>query len=213
MAGQSMAGWICRPAPTSPPSSWRSRTTRATSTSSRASGRLAIRSTNVAYATIHLVPRIWTPGDTLDERGLRDRAPYRVWADNGFLIPVPGQVLDYDFLAADVGELSSTIPFANVNYDMWRIDVLKQSFARLGVDVPLSPFGQGYKSMSPAIEAFEELAVQGKLFHGGHPVLRWCISNAVIDSDAAGNRKLTKANSLNWIWPTWSPENRRFACQ
>ncbi|RVJ30872.1 terminase large subunit [Sinorhizobium medicae] len=150
-------------------------------------------------SNIHLVPRIWTPGDTLDERGLRDRAPYRVWADKGFLIPVPGQVLDYDFLAADVGELSSTIPFANVNYDMWRIDVLKQSFARLGVDVPLSPFGQGYKSMSPAIEAFEELAVQGKLFHGGHPVLRWCISNAVIDSDAAGNRKLTKAKSFGRI--------------
>ncbi|WP_244560099.1 terminase TerL endonuclease subunit [Ensifer aridi] len=148
---------------------------------------------------VHLFPRIWTPGDTLDERGLRDRAPYRVWADRGFLIPVPGQVLDYDFLAADVGELSSKILFGKMNYDRWRIDILKQSFARMGVLVPLSPFGQGYKSMSPAIEIFEELAVRGKISHGGHPVLRWCISNAVIDSDAAGNRKLIKAKSFGRI--------------
>jgi phage terminase large subunit-like protein len=154
---------------------------------------------NDDHGNVHLFPRIWTPGDTLDERGLRDRAPYRVWADRGFLVPVPGQVLDYDFLAADVGELSSKILFGKVNYDQWRIDVLKQAFARMGVLVPLSPFGQGYKSMSPAIEIFEELAVQGKLYHGGHPVLRWCISNAVIDRDAAGNRKLTKAKSFGRI--------------
>ncbi|THK37636.1 terminase large subunit [Ensifer sp. MPMI2T] len=154
---------------------------------------------NDDHGNVHLFPRIWTPGDTIDERGLRDRAPYRVWADRSFLIPVPGQVLDYDFLAADVGELSSKILFAKVNYDQWRIDVLKQSFARMGVLVPLSPFGQGYKSMSPAIEIFEELAVQGRLVHGGHPVLRWCVSNAVVDRDAAGNRKLTKAKSFGRI--------------
>lgn len=154
---------------------------------------------NDDHGNVHLFPRIWTPGDTIDERGLRDRAPYRVWANRSFLIPVPGQVLDYDFLAADVGELSSKILFAKVNYDQWRIDVLKQSFGRMGVLVPLSPFGQGYKSMSPAIEIFEELAVQGRLVHGGHPVLRWCVSNAVVDRDAAGNRKLTKAKSFGRI--------------
>ncbi|MCA1404671.1 terminase [Ensifer sp. IC3342] len=154
---------------------------------------------NDDHGNVQLFPRIWTPGDTIDERGLRDRAPYRVWADRSFLIPVPGQVLDYDFLAADVGELSSKILFAKVNYDQWRIDVLKQSFARMGVLVPLSPFGQGYKSMSPAIEIFEELAVQGRLVHGGHPVLRWCVSNAVVDMDAARNRKLTKAKSFGRI--------------
>ena len=55
---------------------------------------------------VHLFPRIWTPADTLIERGLRDRAPYQAWADRGLLIPVPGQVLDYDFLAADIGEIS-----------------------------------------------------------------------------------------------------------
>lgn len=148
---------------------------------------------------IHLFPRIWTPGDTLEERGLRDRAPYRLWAEREFLIPVPGQVLDYDFLAHDVADLSRLIPFTKIAYDRWRIDVLKQSFARLGALMPLSPFGQGFKDMSPAIEIFEQLAIEGRIIHGGNPVLRWCISNAVIDMDAAGGRKLTKSKSFGRI--------------
>jgi phage terminase large subunit-like protein len=35
--------------------------------------------------------------------------------------------------------------------------------------------------------------------HGGHPILRWCISNAVVERDAADNRKLTKAKSFGRI--------------
>lgn len=150
---------------------------------------------------VHLVPRIWTPDDTLDERALRDRAPYRVWARKGFLIPVPGAVLDYDFLAADVGDLSGTIALDRIAYDRWRIDVFRQALARLGVVVDLMEFGQGFKDMSPAIEIFEQLAIEGRLRHGGHPVLRWAISNAIVERDAANNRKLTKAKSFGRIDP------------
>lgn len=148
---------------------------------------------------VHLFPRIWTPEDTLLERGLRDRAPYQTWADHDFIIPVPGMVLDYDFLAADVGDITSTTSFARICYDRWRIDVFRQALARLGVMVDLSEHGQGYKDMSPSIEIFEELAIAGKLRHGGHPVLKWCISNSVIERDAANNRKLNKAKSFGRI--------------
>lgn len=148
---------------------------------------------------LHLFARIWTPGDTIAERALRDRAPYEAWAKRDLLIPVPGSVLDYDFLAQDVADLSSKTDFTKINYDRWRIDVLKQAFARMGAIMPLAPFGQGFKDMSPAIEIFEQMAIEGKIVHGGHPVLRWCISNAVIDMDPAGNRKLTKAKSFGRI--------------
>ena len=35
--------------------------------------------------------------------------------------------------------------------------------------------------------------------HGGHPVLRWCFQNVVIDEDPAGNVKLNKARSAEKI--------------
>jgi phage terminase large subunit-like protein len=150
---------------------------------------------------VHLYPRIWTPADTLAERALRDRAPYPVWAKKEFIIPVPGSALDYDFLAADIGDLSRTISFGRIAYDRWRIDVFRQSLSRLGVLVEMMEFGQGFKDMSPAIEIFEQLAIEGKLRHGGHPVLRWAISNAIVERDAADNRKLTKAKSFGRIDP------------
>lgn len=148
---------------------------------------------------VHLFPRIWTPADTLAERALRDRAPYKVWADQELLIPVPGSALDYDFLAADIGDLSGKMAIGRIAYDRWNIDVMRQSLGRMGVYVDLMPFGQGFKDMSPAIAIFEELAILGRLRHGGHPVLRWCVSNAIVEQDAAANRKLNKAKSFGRI--------------
>jgi phage terminase large subunit-like protein len=150
---------------------------------------------------LHLMLRTWSPADTMLDRGRRDRAPYNVWADQGFMIAVPGKVLDYDFLAAEVGQLSGRMELAKLAYDRWRIDVFRQSMERLGVFVNLEPFGQGFKDMSPAIEIFEQLAIAGKLRHGGHPVLRWAISNATVEMDAAGNRKINKAKSFGRIDP------------
>ena len=150
---------------------------------------------------VHLFARIWTPGDTLDARATTDRAPYRVWADHDHMIPVPGQAIDYDFVADDLANLARTIPFSRIAYDRWRIDVFKQSLKRIGIIIPLMSHGQGFKDMAPSLDIFEELAVQGRLRHGDHPVLRWAISNAIVERDPANNRKLNKRRSFGRIDP------------
>ena len=148
---------------------------------------------------VHLMPRAWTPADTLAERVIRDRAPYDAWARHGQLIAVPGTAIDYDWIAYALGEDAARMNIVRLNYDRWRIEILRQALARLGVAVPLEPMGQGFKDMSPAVEAFEELALAGRIRHGGHPLLRWCFSNAVVARDAAGNRKLDKAKAYGRI--------------
>jgi phage terminase large subunit-like protein len=60
-------------------------------------------------------------------------------------------------------------------------------------------FGQGYQSMSPALRDLESIILEKKLRHGGHPVLKFCASNAVVERDAAGNRKLSKKRSVGRI--------------
>lgn len=149
---------------------------------------------------VHLKCRVWTPQDTIFERATRDRAPYQFWADKDFMIPVPGKALDYDFIASDLADDASLMPnVARIAYDPWRIAILKQSFARLGISLPIVEMGQGFRAISPCIDEFEQLAINGKLRHGGHPVLRWCISNAVISRDAADNRKLDKSKAFGRI--------------
>lgn len=143
--------------------------------------------------SVHLKAYAWTPHDTIAQRTLRDRAPYDAWERQGLIFAPPGPVIDYDFVAADIVRLTQGMNLVKLVYDRWRIDIMKQALARLGAILPLHPFGQGFKEMSPAVEAFEELALAGKLRHGGHPVLRWCVANTVIAKDPAGNRKPDKS--------------------
>lgn len=148
---------------------------------------------------VHLWSMAWTPADTLMARAARDRAPYDVWRDKNFLIAVPGSALDYDFLALDVAEATQGMNMQRMAFDRWRIDIFKQACARVGYMPPLIPHGQGFRDMSPAVDAFEELAIAGKLRHGNDPIFRWCVSNTFIERDAAGNRKPTKARSWGRI--------------
>jgi phage terminase large subunit-like protein len=60
-------------------------------------------------------------------------------------------------------------------------------------------FGQGYKDMGPAVDVMETLILAGKLRHGGHPVLTWCCSNAVVTVDPSGARKLAKDKSRDRV--------------
>ena len=57
------------------------------------------------------------------------------------------------------------------------------------------PFGQGFKDMSAPTKEFYKLMMEGKIIHGGNPVLRWMALNVVVDRDAADNIKPTKAKS------------------
>lgn len=53
--------------------------------------------------------------------------------------------------------------------------------------------------MSPPTKEFMKLALETKLAHGGHPVLRWMMDNIYIRQDPAGNIKCDKAKSTEKI--------------
>jgi phage terminase large subunit-like protein len=59
--------------------------------------------------------------------------------------------------------------------------------------------GQGFQDMPPALDGLEAELLNGRLRHGGHPVLTWCAANAVAERNAAGERKLEKAKSTGRI--------------
>ena len=55
------------------------------------------------------------------------------------------------------------------------------------------------QSMSPALRELEGEILNGRLAHGGNPVLTMCMANAVVHTDPAGNRKLDKSKSRSRI--------------
>jgi phage terminase large subunit-like protein len=147
----------------------------------------------------HIKPYFWTPKDGLVERSKRDRAGYDTWAQMGLISPIGTASLDYEILAIEIAEILMPLNVVQVAFDRWRIDLLKKEFERIGADLPLVEFGQGYKDISPAIESLEGLLLNGKMLHGNNPVLKMCAANSKIIMDAAGNRKLDKQKSTGRI--------------
>lgn len=144
-------------------------------------------------------PYFWTPLDTLIDRARRDRAPYDVWAGNGCLGTTPGASVDYEVVATDILDIVGDLDLVALAFDRWRMDVLKKELDRLGAELPLVEWGQGFKDMSPALDALEAELLNGRIAHGGHPVLTWCAANACVVQDPAGGRKLDKSRSTGRI--------------
>jgi phage terminase large subunit-like protein len=143
--------------------------------------------------------QFFAPLQGLAERSARDRQPYDLWARDGHLTLTPGSSIDYAWVAQWLVDYCSQHNVRAVKFDRWRIDVLKAELARIGVDLPLEPFGQGFKDMTPAVDSLENILVNCQMRHGMNPVLTMCAANAVAIRDPAGNRKLDKSKSTGRI--------------
>jgi len=147
-----------------------------------------------------LVPFCWLPEEGLQRKEELDRVPYLAWRTAGYLETTPGKAISKLTVVKRLAELSSFFDLQLVGYDRWRIEDLKALAADNEVTLPeMQPFGQGYKDMSPAIEAFETALLNGQVVHPGNPVFTWCASNAVTVSDDAENRKLSKEKATGRI--------------
>jgi phage terminase large subunit-like protein len=144
-----------------------------------------------------LLPFFWTPEGQLAARRPAEQERFRAWIKDGHLIATPGPTVRYGYVAAEISKLSREFDIQAMGFDRWRIDDFKQDLADVDANfpVPLEPFGQGFKDMSPAIEWFAELALTGRIRHGGHPVLTAAVAAAITVSDPAGNVKLDKDKS------------------
>lgn len=147
----------------------------------------------------HVQPHFWTPEVGVSDRARRDRVPYDLWVKQGFLRTTPGATVDYEHVAADMLEILADMDVQAIAYDRWRIDLMRKELDKLGADLPLIEWGQGYKDMAPALDALEAELLNGRIAHGMHPVLTMCAANAVVTKDPTGARKLDKAKATGRI--------------
>jgi phage terminase large subunit-like protein len=145
----------------------------------------------------HVKPYYWLPGNVI-ERSSEDMAPYDVWARAGLLYP-SGESTDPKLVARKIAELNGQFRITAIAFDAWRISELQRELDAIGCRVMLTPHGQGFRDMNGAIDVLERLIFQKRMRHGGHPVLTWNASNAVIIRNADGFRKLDKVKSTGRI--------------
>lgn len=145
-----------------------------------------------------LIIRCWCPEDNIGLRSKRDRVPYNVWRNFGFLTSTPGNTTDFKFIERDILTLAGLYDIAELAYDRTFAGELVNNLTDEGM--PLVEFGQGFLSMAAPTAELERMVVAGdKIWHGGHPVARWNAGNVVVKKDAAGNIKPDKEKSSDKI--------------
>ena len=146
----------------------------------------------------------WLPGEGLADKARADRVPYDLWHKQGYLSTVPGRSIEYPFIAKFVKDLFDILDLRSISFDRWNFKHFRRSLIEAGftedqIEELFKEFGQGFQSMSPALRDTESALLNGKLIHDNNPVMNMCAANAVVQTDPAGNRKLTKAKSSGRI--------------
>ncbi len=146
------------------------------------------------YYTLHYS---WCPKDAIKTRSKRDRVPYDLWAKQCYIEATPGSVIDYDFVLKRVEQIAKKYKLKAILFDRWGAARIVKSLTDAGHDV--FEFGQGFASMSPPSKELEKLILSQKIVFPDNPVLSWCFSNVVAETDAAGNVKPSKKRSKEKI--------------
>ena len=105
--------------------------------------------------------------------------------------------MHYAFIEQFIQQLGEKYHILEIAVDRWNATHMTQNLEDMGFT--MVPFGQGFASMSSPTKDFYKLLMEGNIIHGGHPVLRWMAGNVVVDTEPAGNIKVTKARSKEKI--------------
>lgn len=146
----------------------------------------------------HIVlPWFWMPAETAHRRERQDRVPFVTWMHQGLIEPIEAPTIDQEVLRARINQLGRDYRIQSIGVDPWNGSQMMKWLADDGFEV--IEFRQGFASMTGPTKELERLVIEGKVHHGGNPVLRWMASNVTAETDAAGNLKPSKAKSTGRI--------------
>lgn len=137
------------------------------------------------------------PADNLREREDRSGVPYTIWAEEEFIIPTPGNVVDFRVVEQKVRDLCATYNVAEIAFDPHMARNMLNNLLEDGL--PAVEMRQGWITMAPAVKELERAIVGRRFKHGGHPILRWNFDNIAVHTDRAGNRVFHKGKSKDKI--------------
>lgn len=158
-----------------------------------------------APTPIHLRWRlvVWalTPEETLDARAYRDRAPYRLWTQRGWLLTNPGNRIDQDEVRRLVNDARDVHGFdvQEVGFDPWNAGNIEKDLKDDGHQVVEVP--QNVQQMSQPCKDYEADVLDGAIDAGDNKLMEWSTSNVIVLRDNKDNIYPTKKRSRGRIDP------------
>lgn len=124
-----------------------------------------------------------------------NRALYELWADQGHLKLLEGDVIDVRMIAADIIERSKQLKILKIGYDSYKSQELTTTLIGLGGKIYLEPYRQTMGAFNLPVETFEIFAWSNppRISLNNNPINAYCLCNCVIEEDRLENRKPMKA--------------------
>ncbi len=151
----------------------------------------------------------WTPGATIVERAARDKAPYDIWARDGWLNAVQGsKIIGFEYVAARVAEVASQYDVQMLAFDSFAFNkYFAPALDEAGSTVTLVEHPQGGKRKGPdsglwmpgSKTELETLILEGRIRLRRSPVLISAMMSATVANDPYGNSWFSKIKSVNRI--------------
>ncbi|SCD35642.1 Phage terminase-like protein, large subunit, contains N-terminal HTH domain [Streptomyces sp. OspMP-M43] len=141
---------------------------------------------------LELISRFWLPEERIDELEAQLQVPLRQWADDGLLTLTEGDAIDYDAIEKQIIADCRRLDVQRISYDRMFAGQLVQRVESKTRGVDLVPIAQTYLGMSPGSKELERLLREGRLHHGGNPILRWHASVVEVYRDGNDNLRPVK---------------------
>jgi phage terminase large subunit-like protein len=141
----------------------------------------------------------WIPQDTAIRRQREEGMPYLEYAQMGLVTLIPGDVIDplviRDYILEDARRLGGRL--RRIHSDFYNSREVGEALIKAGLDFVW--FKTTALSVHPPIKAVEGLVARRKIRHDGHPLLTYCMGNAVVRETSAQLKYLVKPTNLDRI--------------
>lgn len=167
----------------------------------------------------------WTPEDTIHERSKQDRAPYDLWAKQGYIEAVSGPRINYRWVADALAGLCAVYDPQLIGCDQYGLENLKEQLDDMGAKLPIIVHPQGYQRrildkkddacpipnldtdgaegvalwMPDSINKLEAALLEGRIVIEPNPVLTMCAASIVYAQNRTGHRMFDKDKATNRI--------------
>lgn len=149
----------------------------------------------------HVISHSFSPTERIVEKVRKERVPYYEWEKAGYITFTPGEVVNYIYIIDYINNIKKEYNFniKEICFDPWNANMLGAELLSQGyICVEIR---QGIRTLGEPTKVFREKVYNKEVVHDSNPILKWAVSNAIIDMDTNGNFKISKKASTQKVDP------------
>lgn len=139
---------------------------------------------------------VWCPEESEEFAGQKMRRKLFPWSPK-WLSFTEGQTSNYPLIEETIFGAAKDYKLQAVAFDPWGAESSAQKLDANGVKV--FKFNQRCNAYNEPASTFERAVIDGRVYHGGNPLLRWMIGNATVAINGEGLIMPSKRNSRDKI--------------